>query len=138
MLGMYLVIIVADHRSSASGFGLPNLRISCEWIQCWRLWLGLPLASLLALYPDSRVVFLGDSGQGVTSTEFERVCNKNWNDQLPASPFGHDATTTPDTQVGAKLATAFLKDCFAQLWRRARRTPARSRRPDRQGVSTNT
>jgi hypothetical protein len=100
--------------------------------------LGSHFASLLALYPDSRVVFLGDSGQGIRSTEFERVCNKNWDDQLPASPFGHDATTTPDTQVGAKLATGFLKDCFAQLWRRARRTPAFSRRPDRQGLSTNT
>jgi len=100
--------------------------------------LGSHFASLLALYPDSRVVFLGDSGQGVTSTEFECVCNKNWDDQLPASPFGHDATTTPDTQVAAKLATAFLKDCFSQLWRRASRTPACSRRPDRQGLSTNT
>jgi hypothetical protein len=83
-------------------------------------------------------MFLGDSGQGVTTTEFEHVRNTNWNDQLPASVFGPDATTTPDTQVVAKLAAAFLKDCFSQLWRRARRTPACSRRPDRQGVSTNT
>jgi hypothetical protein len=57
---------------------------------------------------------------------------------LPASVFGSDATTTPDAQVVAKLAAAFLKHCFSQLWRWARRIPGCSRRPDRQGVSTNT
>jgi hypothetical protein len=99
---------------------------------------GFHFVLLWALYPDAWVVFLGDSGQGVTTTEFEHVRNTSWNDQLPASVFGPDATTTPDTQVVAKLAAVFLKDCFSQLWRRARRTSACSRRPDRQGVSTNT
>ena len=99
---------------------------------------GSHFASLRVLHPDARFVALGDSGQGVTTPEFEHVRNKNWNDQLPAFAFGPDATTTPDTQVAAKLAAAFPKDRFAQSWRRARRTPARPRRPDRQGLSTNT
>ena len=99
---------------------------------------GSHFASLLALYPDPRAVFPGDRGQGVTTPESEHIRNKNWNDHLPASVIGPDATTTPDTQVAAKLAAAFPKNRVAQLLRRARRTPARSRRPDRQGVSTNT
>ena len=68
----------------------------------------------------------------------ERIRNKNWNDHLPASVFGPDATTKPDTFVFAKLAAAFPKNRFAQLLRRARRTPFSSRLPDRQGVSTTT
>jgi hypothetical protein len=35
---------------------------------------------------NARAVFLGDSGQGVTTPEFERVRNKNWKDQLPDVP----------------------------------------------------
>ena len=44
---------------------------------------GTHFASLRTLYPDAHAVFLGDSGQGVTTPKFERVRNKNWNDQLP-------------------------------------------------------
>lgn len=71
--------------------------------------------SLRALYPDARAVLLGDSGQGVTTAEFERVRNKNWNYQLPASVFGADTQKTPDSKVVAKLAAAFPKDRFAQF-----------------------
>jgi hypothetical protein len=71
--------------------------------------------SLKELYPEARAVFLGDSGQGVTTPEFERVRNKNWNYQLPTAVFGPEAQNTPDTQVVAKLAAHFPKDRFAQF-----------------------
>lgn len=71
--------------------------------------------SLRLLYPDARAVFLGDSGQGVTTPEFERVRNKNWNYQLPAVVFGPNPQDTPDTAVVAKLAAYFPKDRFAQF-----------------------
>lgn len=72
-------------------------------------------ASLRALYPDARAVFLGDSGQGVTTPEFEQGRNKNWNYQLPAFVFGSDAQNMPDTEVVAKLTAYFPKDRFAQF-----------------------
>lgn len=72
-------------------------------------------AALRALYPQARSVFLGDSGQGVTTPQFERVRNRNWNYQLPASVFGADAQHTPDTTVVAKLAAHFPADRFAQF-----------------------
>jgi hypothetical protein len=71
--------------------------------------------SLRALYPGARSVFLGDSGQGVTTPEFERVRNANWNYQLPTSVFGPNAQNTPDTEVVAKLAAHFQRDRFAQF-----------------------
>lgn len=71
--------------------------------------------SLRALYPDSRAVFLGDSGQGVTAPGFEKARNKNWNYQLPVSVFGPDAQDTPDTEVVGMLAAHFPKDRFAQF-----------------------
>jgi hypothetical protein len=42
-------------------------------------------ASLRALYPATRAVYLGDGGQGVTAPGFEAARNRNWNYQLPAS-----------------------------------------------------
>lgn len=72
-------------------------------------------ASLRALYPAARSVFLGDSGQGVTTPGFETGRNRNWNYQLPASVFGPDAQATPDTQVVERLATFFPADRFAQF-----------------------
>lgn len=72
-------------------------------------------ASLRAMYPGSRAVFLGDSGQGVTTPQFEQVRNKNWNYTLPVSVFGPDAKDTPDTEVVARLAAYFPKDRFAQF-----------------------
>jgi hypothetical protein len=50
--------------------------------------------ALRELYPKARAVFLGDSGQGVTTPE---------------------AHNTPDTQVVAKLAAHFPSDRFAQF-----------------------
>jgi hypothetical protein len=72
-------------------------------------------SSLREMYPDSRAVFLGDSGQGVTAPGFEEARNKNWNYQLPTSVFGPDAQNTPDTEVVARLAAYFPKDRFAQF-----------------------
>jgi hypothetical protein len=71
--------------------------------------------ALRALYPKASAVFLGDSGQGVTTPDFERVRNKNWNYQLPVSVFGAAAQQTPDTEVVAKLAAHFPNDRFAQF-----------------------
>jgi len=72
-------------------------------------------ASLRNLYPKARTVFLGDSGQGVTTPEFEQGRNKNWNYQLPTSVFGPNAPNTRDSEVVAKLAAHFPKDRFAQF-----------------------
>jgi hypothetical protein len=71
--------------------------------------------ALRTQYPKARAVYLGDSGQGVTSPEFERVRNKNWNYTLPSSVFGPRAQDTPDTEVVAKLAAHFPQDRFAQF-----------------------
>ena len=71
--------------------------------------------ALHELYPNANAVFLGDSGQGVTTPEFETARNKSWNYQLPASVFGPDAQSTPDTEVVARLAAFFPKDRFAQF-----------------------
>jgi hypothetical protein len=71
--------------------------------------------ALRTLYPNARAVYLGDSGQGVTTPDFERVRNKNWNYTLPSSVFGPKAHNTPDTEVVAKLAAHFPKDRFAQF-----------------------
>jgi len=76
---------------------------------------GTHYTSLRALYPDARAVFLGDSGQGVTTPDFERLRNKSWKYQLPASVFAPDASNTPDSQVVAKLAAHFPNDRFAQF-----------------------
>ncbi|MFN9056005.1 MAG: pectin acetylesterase-family hydrolase, partial [Cyanobacteriota bacterium] len=62
---------------------------------------------LRSLYPNARAVYLGDSGQGVTTPDFERVRNKNWNYTLPSSVFGPRAHNTPDAEVVAKLAAHF-------------------------------
>lgn len=72
-------------------------------------------ASLRALYPETRAMYLGDSGQGVTAPGFEEARNRNWNYQLPASVFGPNGRNTPDSQVVAKLAAHFPKDRFAQF-----------------------
>lgn len=71
--------------------------------------------ALRALYPKARSTFLGDSGQGVTTPEFERARNRSWNYQLPTSVFGPEAQNTPDTTVVAKLAAHFPTDRFAQF-----------------------
>lgn len=71
--------------------------------------------ALRKLYPRARGVFLGDSGQGVTTPEFERDRNRSWNYQLPASVFGPEPQNTPDTAVVAKLAAHFPNDRFAQF-----------------------
>ncbi|MEY4354094.1 MAG: hypothetical protein RLZZ609_2335 [Cyanobacteriota bacterium] len=71
--------------------------------------------ALRTLYPNARAVYLGDSGQGVTTPDFERVRNKNWNYSLPSSVFGPRAQDTPDTEVVAKLAAHFPQDRFAQF-----------------------
>jgi hypothetical protein len=71
--------------------------------------------ALRSLYPNARAVYLGDSGQGVTTPDFERVRNKNWNYTLPASVFGLKAQATPDSAVVAKLAAHFPRDRFAQF-----------------------
>jgi hypothetical protein len=70
--------------------------------------------ALRELYPRARAVFLGDSGQGVTTPDFERVRNQNWKYQLPASVFGK-AQNTPDADVVAGLAAHFPQDRFAQF-----------------------
>lgn len=72
-------------------------------------------ASLRALYPRARSVFLGDSGQGVSTPDFERLRDTNWNYQLPASVFGANAQLTPDAEVVARLAAHFPEDRFAQF-----------------------
>lgn len=72
-------------------------------------------AALKGMFPDARGVFLGDSGQGVTTPEFEQGRNQNWNYQLPAAVFGPEARNTPDSQVVARLAAHFPKDRFAQF-----------------------
>ncbi|MFM8582561.1 MAG: pectin acetylesterase-family hydrolase [Planctomycetaceae bacterium] len=72
-------------------------------------------ASLRALYPQARGVYLGDSGQGVTAPGFEAARNRNWNYQLPAAVFGPNGANTPDAQVVAKLAAYFPKDRFTQF-----------------------
>ena len=71
--------------------------------------------SLRTLYPNARSAFLGDSGQGVTTPEFERGRNANWNYQLPSSIFGANAQNTPDAEVVAKLAAHFQNDRFTQF-----------------------
>jgi hypothetical protein len=71
--------------------------------------------ALRTLYPTGRAVDLGDSGQGVTTPEFERLRNKSWNYTLPASVFGPMAQEVPDSEVVAKLAAYFPKDRFAQF-----------------------
>ena len=71
--------------------------------------------ALRELYPQARAVYLGDSGQGVTTPAFERLRNKHWNYTLPASVFGPRAQETPDAEVVAKLAAHFPKDRFAQF-----------------------
>lgn len=71
--------------------------------------------SLQKLYPNANAVFLGDSGQGVTTPEFEKARNTSWNYQLPASVFGPDAQSTPDTEVVGRLAAYFPKSRFAQF-----------------------
>lgn len=70
--------------------------------------------ALRELYPKARAVFLGDSGQGVTTPEFERVRNMNWKYQLPASVFGAGQNVR-DAEVVAKLAAHFPNDRFAQF-----------------------
>ena len=98
---------------------------------------GSHFVSLRALYPDPRAVFLGDSGQGITTPEFERVRNKNWHDQLPAFAFGPDATTTPVTQVAAMHAGRSRRTALRSCGRgQDANQPAPD--ADRQGVSTNT
>lgn len=72
-------------------------------------------ASLRALFPQGRAVFLGDSGQGVTTPQFEQSRNLNWNYQLPPSVFGPNARNTPDREVVARLAAHFPKDRFGQV-----------------------
>jgi hypothetical protein len=74
-------------------------------------------ATLRALYPRARSVFLGDSGMGVSTPSFERLRNKNWNYQLPVSVFGPQAQLTPDAEVVARLAAHFPQDRFAQYTR---------------------
>ena len=71
--------------------------------------------ALRQVYPQARAVYLGDSGQGVTTPEFQRLRNKNWNYTLPASVFGPRAQETPDAEVVARLAAHFPKDRFAQF-----------------------
>lgn len=71
--------------------------------------------ALRTQYPKARAVYLGDSGQGVTTPDFEQVRNKNWNYTLPTSVFGPRAQDTPDTEVVAKLATHFPNDRFGQF-----------------------
>lgn len=71
--------------------------------------------ALRALFPKARAVYLGDSGQGVTTPEFERERNQNWNYTLPTAVFGPRAQDTPDTEVVAKLAAHFPQDRFAQF-----------------------
>ena len=71
--------------------------------------------ALRELYPKARAVYVGDSGQGVTTPDFERVRNKNWNYTLPTAVFGPNAQDTPDREVVAKLAAHFPKDRFAQF-----------------------
>jgi hypothetical protein len=70
--------------------------------------------ALRELYPKARTVFLGDSGQGVTTPEFERVRNQNWKYQLPAAVFGA-TQNAPDAEVVARLAAHFPRDRFAQF-----------------------
>lgn len=72
-------------------------------------------SALRGLYPKARAVYLGDSGQGVTTPEFERLRNKTWNYTLPTTVFGPNAQNTADTEVVAKLAAYFPKDRFAQF-----------------------
>ncbi|MFN9719898.1 MAG: pectin acetylesterase-family hydrolase [Planctomycetota bacterium] len=72
-------------------------------------------ASVRAMFPEARSVFLGDSGQGVTTPEFEQGRNLNWNYQLPHSVFGSHAQNTPDREVVARLAGHFPKDRFGQV-----------------------
>lgn len=72
-------------------------------------------AALRELYPDASGTFLGDSGQGVSTPEFEKARDANWNYQLPASVFGPDAQRTPDPEVVARLAAHFPRDRFAQF-----------------------
>lgn len=72
-------------------------------------------AALRKLYPRARSVFLGDSGQGVSTPGFEKTRDVNWNYQLPASVFGRDARRTPDPEVVARLAGHFPLDRFAQF-----------------------
>lgn len=72
-------------------------------------------AALRQLYPRANSVFLGDSGQGVSTPEFEKTRNINWNYQLPASVFGRRAQLTPDAEVVARLAGHFPRDRFAQF-----------------------
>jgi len=72
-------------------------------------------AALRGLYPRARSVFLGDSGQGVTTPAFEQGRNVNWNYQLPPGVFGPDAGNTPDREVVARLAAHFPQDRFGQF-----------------------
>lgn len=74
-------------------------------------------ATLRALCPRARAVFLGDSGMGVSTPSFERLRDKNWNYQLPVSVFGPQAQLTPDAEVVARLAAHFPRDRFAQYTR---------------------
>lgn len=72
-------------------------------------------AALRSLYPRARSVFLGDSGQGVSTLEFEKTRNINWNYRLPASVFGRKPQLTPDNEAVARLAAHFPRDRFAQF-----------------------
>ena len=74
-------------------------------------------ATLRALYPRARSVYLGDSGMGVSTPSFERLRDRNWNYQLPVSVFGAAAQGTPDAAVVARLAAHFPQDRFAQYTR---------------------
>ncbi|MEB3361020.1 MAG: hypothetical protein VKI42_02720 [Synechococcaceae cyanobacterium] len=71
--------------------------------------------ALRGLDPKARSVFLGDSGQGVTTPEFERVRNRNWNYQLAASVCAAEAQQMPDTKVVAKVVASFPTDRFGQF-----------------------
>lgn len=71
-------------------------------------------ASVRELYPAARAAFLGDAGQGVTTPEFERSRNANWNYQLPSSVFGPNPASTPDVELVARLAAHFPRDYFGQ------------------------
>ena len=74
-------------------------------------------ATLRALYPQARAVYLGDSGMGVSTPAFEALRNRNWNYQLPASVFGRDPQRTPDALEVARLAAHYPQDRFAQFTR---------------------
>ena len=72
-------------------------------------------AAVRGLYPRASAVFLGDSGQGVSTPAFEKTRNANWNYQLPKAVFGPDPQRTPDAEEIARLAAHFPADRFAQF-----------------------